>query len=178
MGDSTVMTIETFKFYTVQQLKDYVSDRGMTKSGTKEELVARAFVAYELDLPVKQTELQLKETLKKDYARLLYVSEGRVLPDPLTISKDEWIGEKNGLKKWPSIFISDISDFYKLKNSDDCINLTKRMLNEYKEGKAYRYFTDGWLKEVFIIQCNFSKRVSTIHLIFSKLVFCNKGWEF
>ena len=34
----------------------------------------------------------------------------------------------------------------KNKDSDD---LMKRLLNEYKEGKAYRYFTGEWVKDIF-----------------------------
>ncbi|XP_070543638.1 uncharacterized protein [Ptychodera flava] len=146
------MTLQKFTFYTVPQLKEYVSDWGLTVSGTKEELVARAFVASELRLPLKKSELQMKKDLILGYNKLLSVSDQRMLPDLLKIPEDQWVGEKEGIKCWPPIYISDISDFYKLKNRDNTLDLTSRIINEYKEGKAFRYYADGWLKEVFYHQ--------------------------
>ena len=54
--------------------------------------------------------------------------------------------DENGLTKWPSLYITDISEYLKTKTSTE---LMKHLVNEYKEGKAYRYFTCGWVKEVF-----------------------------
>ena len=51
--------------------------------------------------------------------------------------------------KWPSVYFSDISEYLKQKTS---VELMTHLINEYKEGKAYRYFTVGWVKEVFYHQ--------------------------
>ena len=66
------------------------------------------------------------------------------IPDPLHI-KDGWIGEENGISKWPSIYYLDISNYMKLIGPEFIARLDK----EYKLGKAYRYFTDGLVREVF-----------------------------
>ncbi|XP_053399723.1 uncharacterized protein LOC128557095 [Mercenaria mercenaria] len=55
------------------------------------------------------------------------------------------VDEKLGRPKWPSVYITDISDYLNTKNPE---TLMKRLLNEYKEGKAYRYFSSEWVKEV------------------------------
>lgn len=58
-----------------------------------------------------------------------------------------WIGEKDGMTLWPSIYIIDISDYLKTNSRTE---LTQRLVNEYKEGKAYRYFSDDRVKEIFV----------------------------
>ena len=44
---------EDFLHFTVTSLQDFLSLRGLSKSGKEDELVARAFGAYELNDPVK-----------------------------------------------------------------------------------------------------------------------------
>ena len=44
---------EDFLHLTVTSLQDFLSLRGLSKSGKKDELVARAFGAYELNVPVR-----------------------------------------------------------------------------------------------------------------------------
>ena len=70
------------------------------------------------------------------------------LPDPLSMKKNKWIGENEGILTWPSVYIMDISKFF--KNVVDSSDLIHRLKCEYKEGKAYRYFTDEFVKEIFI----------------------------
>lgn len=50
------------------------------------------------------------------------------------------------MTKWPALYIMDISEYLNGKNHHD---LMKRLLNEYKEGKAFRYFSGEWVKEIF-----------------------------
>ena len=72
-----------------------------------------------------------------------------IVPDPLRL-KEGWLPEKgrnsNGILKWPSVYFSDIENYIREKRSP---GLLHRLLNEYKEGKAYRYFTGGFVKEIF-----------------------------
>ena len=49
---------------------------------------------------------------------------------------------------WPKIFFMDISKYYATVISRN--DLWQRVECEYKEGKAYRYFTNGFMGEVFI----------------------------
>ena len=62
--------------------------------------------------------------------------------------KDDWVGEKEGITSWPKLYIMDISRYYLEVISRD--NLWQRLECEYKEGKAYRYYSNGYVGEVFI----------------------------
>ena len=44
---------EDFLHLTVTSLQDFLSLRGLSKSGKKDKLVARGFGAYELNVPVR-----------------------------------------------------------------------------------------------------------------------------
>ena len=67
---------------------------------------------------------------------LLKTPEG-VLPDPSELHNG-WIGELNGLTKWLPILLSDLTLYIMKDHPWNDISLQKRLLNEYKEGKAYR----------------------------------------
>ena len=70
----------------------------------------------------------------------------QILPDPLS-QKKGWISEGEGIRKWPSLYLTGISRFFhNVISSEDLIH---RLECEYKEGKAYRYFTDEFVKEVY-----------------------------
>lgn len=86
---------------------------------------------------------QSQRRLLQEYQAKLTIN-GDCLDDPFTITTG-WTGEKDGITKWPSVYIMDISDYLNTKNPEE---LMKRLLNEYKEGKAYRYFTGDWVKEI------------------------------
>lgn len=75
---------------------------------------------------------------------MLLSIEGTVIPDPLKLSTG-WHGEADGVKLWPPVYISDVSNYFLASN--DTISSSK-YLNEYKIGKAY--FSSDWLKEVFL----------------------------
>ena len=47
---------------------------------------------------------------------------------------------------WPPTLLSDITQFLLLHGD---IDITNSMLKDYKVGKAYEYFSIGWLQEVF-----------------------------
>ena len=56
------------------------------------------------------------------------------------------------MKFWPLIYVTDITRFYR-----DVINrkdLIQRIECEYKQGKAYRYFTNNFVQEVFVNNVN------------------------
>ncbi|XP_070182354.1 uncharacterized protein [Littorina saxatilis] len=65
--------------------------------------------------------------------------KGVLYPDPFAITTG-CKGEQDGRFLWPSVFITDISEY--LKQTAACeLDLVHRLINEYKEGKAYRYYT-------------------------------------
>ena len=85
-------------------------------------------------------------TKKKQYQSLLNVN-GEQLPDPFTELEDNWIGEEKGVEKWPPILQIQIAEF--ILTAEQGSDLGKRLLSDYKEGKAFSYFDSQWLKEVF-----------------------------
>ena len=50
---------DDFLHWTVSSLKDFLALRGLKQSGLKAELIARAFGAYELNVPKKFTQEQI-----------------------------------------------------------------------------------------------------------------------
>ena len=109
----------------------------------------RAFSAWEENLPVDVWAEQQQKRLLAEYKAKLVV-EGETLEDPFE-TQTGWTGEKDGLTKWPFVYFLDISMYLNGKNPED---LMGRLLNEYKVGKAYRYFTAEWVKEVFYHDIN------------------------
>ncbi|KAH3817459.1 hypothetical protein DPMN_118996 [Dreissena polymorpha] len=106
----------------------------------------RAFCVWEEKLPVDDKAEQIELRLLQEYKKKLILSDGDVIPDPFTLTTG-WKGEKSGISMWPSIYITDISAYLNYSTPQDVIN---RLLNEYKEGKAYRYFESKWVQEVFV----------------------------
>lgn len=137
--------IETWK---VDALKLYCRRRNLKVSGSKRELVARVFAASEMKIQVQPTSEELVARTESEKAKLLKTSEGTNLPDPSSL-KDGWQDEKSGITSWPPTNLSDITIYLMEDHPGKDIDLKKRVLNEYKEGKAYRLFDSGFLKEAF-----------------------------
>ena len=62
---------EDFLHLTVSLLKDFLALRGLKQSGRKAELIARAFGAYELNVPKKYTQEQIYKQIGEEYAKRL-----------------------------------------------------------------------------------------------------------
>lgn len=149
-------TLEDFSRWKVNALKEYLSKRGLKVEGNKATLVARAFAAWEMQIPISKSSVQLETEKNIAYQNLLRIDlDGStiVLPDPLK-DVSAWISEKEGLKHWPPIYFSDICVFILGKHPGKDVGMRQRMLNEYKEGKAFRYFDNDWLKEIFYYPVN------------------------
>ncbi|KAL5006729.1 hypothetical protein ScPMuIL_015535 [Solemya velum] len=137
------MTIESFRLFSLKALRSYLSHRKKSVCGTHEELSARAFVAWEEKIPVDQNSELTERRLLEDYKRKLIV-EKEIIPDPFSLDSG-WISEGQGITKWPSVYFMDIANYLQSKTPAELIH---RLMNEYKEGKAYRYFSCEWVKEV------------------------------
>ena len=105
----------------------------------------RAFAVSEEDVPVNEEAEQAERRLLHEYKSKLTV-DGETYPDPSTF-EEGWESEKTGRFHWPSIYICDISDYLK-KTAANNMDLINRLVNNYKEGKAYRYFTCEWVREI------------------------------
>ena len=108
-------------------------------------LCFRAFCAWEENLPVDVNAELAEQRLQHKYKAKLN-RDGEIFPDPFSLTSG-WKGEKKGIASWPSVYITGIANFLGEMTSTEIVN---RLLNEYKEGKAYRYFEFGWVKEVHI----------------------------
>ena len=128
-------------------LKLYCRQRGLKVSGSKQELVARVFAASEMGIPVQPTDEERIATTANEKARLLDLGSGSSLPDPSTLK--DWLRESDAITSWPPIFLSDITVFLMEDRPGKDVDLHERVLNEYKEGKAYRLYESGWLKEIY-----------------------------
>ena len=103
----------------------------------------RPFIAHSENVLVDPNLEHEERLILEEYKGRLKV-DGDVIPDPMAL-KTGWVGEKNGVSKWPSIFYNDIANYLK-KFGPDFINHLDR---EYKLGKAYRYFADNFIREIY-----------------------------
>ena len=99
-------------------------------------------MAWEEKIDVDLSKEQLERKNLEEYIRKLNLSVGTI-PDPFSLSTG-WIDEK-AMEFWPSLYFEDMCDCFRMKTPTE---LYDRLVNEYKEGKGYRYYTSGWVKEV------------------------------
>ena len=64
--------------------------------------------------------------------------------------KSGWTGEIKGIQNWPSVFCTNIANFLSLTQPD----FIKRLESEYKQGKAYQYFSCEFVREIYINELN------------------------
>jgi hypothetical protein len=146
-GDQ-LYTFDELRCWKVENLKTVLTLRGLTKSGTKEELAALWFSACKLNLPLVPSQDDVLKDNKRCYDNIL--SECGI-SDPLQIYSG-WLNEHDhGMQFWPPIFLTDITQFL-LALGD--VALTNDMLKDYKVGKAYEYFSSGWLQEGYFLNFN------------------------
>ena len=135
-SDSSSLSLDEVNTWNVKALRLFCHKRNLKVSGNKAELVAWVFAASEMGIPVQPSANELIRRTETEEAKLLIAPDKNQMPDPLSL-KDNWLRESDGLRLWPPIFLSDIT-----------IDLHQGVLNEYKEGKAFRLFASGFLKEV------------------------------
>ena len=130
---------------------DYLKQRGLKSltSKTKEELIAIVFTVgmYKEHFPIKPSPVEEKSQKEEDYRRLYSVSDEGALVDPLQ-KKDGWQGSREGIHRWPSISISDIT-VYLMSRKDPNSDLRERLVRDYKERKAYSYMESTFLGKLF-----------------------------
>lgn len=141
---ATFLDLATFKTWSEQALKTYLSLRDKSVEGDFDTLAARAFNAYEEDLPVNlEKEMEALQRSNEYRDRLIYGD--LLLPDPFSL-KDGWEKETDvTMMKWPSINIIDISNFLTPQSP---VQLIDKLLCDYKEGKAYAYFKGEFGREI------------------------------
>ena len=137
---SNSRTYQDFLDMGVNSLKDYLTIRGISVSNYKKvELVARAFSAAEMGLPIVMSSEDQAKLLKEDYVKRLKDMD---LPDPNEI-KDE--GKKDDISLWPTITLGNIFE-YILSVRD----FNVEYVGKYKDQKAYSYFDSNFVGEILV----------------------------
>ena len=102
----------------------------------------RVYAAYRVEVsPVIEHEERkvLAEYLAK------FNIDSYQIPDPLEITRSSWISEADGIHKWHGFYYHDIAKYL---NHLAPVFLC-RLESEYKLGKAYKYFSCDFVREVF-----------------------------
>ena len=89
---------DDFLTMTLSSLKNFLSLRGLNQGGKKAEIVARAFGAYELGVPVKFTQEEINKVLNKEYKCRL--KKHSISGDPKLIPEELWMDD---ITKWPEL---------------------------------------------------------------------------
>ena len=118
-----------FSRMKVDILKEFLRKRGLKATGRKDELVALAYSAEQLGLPLLKTDKDVTFTKAVEYQLLLSPMDGIHLPDPLNDLCEGWKAEKEGITSWPPIFQVDITQ-YLLALGDREISC--RIMSDYK----------------------------------------------
>lgn len=141
--------IDTFKRWSVPVLQKFLRQRNLKTTGRKEELVALAYSASIMNLPEVKSKEQEQKEKALTYADFLWTENEGALPDPMFDLKDGWLVESEGCSKWPPTMYHDICEYLDdEKLGLERKELRRRLMTDYKEGKAYSYFSSGWLKDI------------------------------
>ena len=143
------LTLDDFKIWTNVNLKVFLHLRGKNSEGDQESLAAKVFSAWCNKVPVNPELEHNERCIREEYKAKLIINKDIVIPDPLTL-KSGWIGEVKGTQNWPSIFYTDIANLLSLTQPD----FSKCLESEYKQGKAYRYFSCEFVREIYINELN------------------------
>ena len=96
IGDCENITVEHFREYSLQQLKNYLGQRRIRADGRQGKLAVLAYWAWKLKVPVNPTELETQENSKKILMEILTGEDGQRLPRPDDVDETEW---KDGSRK-------------------------------------------------------------------------------
>lgn len=103
-------SLEDFSHWKIEALRSFLSQRGLSIGGNKQELVALAFAANTLNMPIILTAVEIEKSKLECYKNLLKVG-GVILPDPFLIF-DKWEDETQGMSHWPPVFITDVRPLF------------------------------------------------------------------
>ena len=143
------LTLDDFKTWTTVNLKAFLHLRGKNSEAGQESLAAKAFSAWCNKVSVNPEPEHNKRCTREEYKAKLVINKDIVIPDPLTL-KSGWIGEVKGIQNWPSTFYTDIANLFSLTQPD----FTKRLESEFKQWKAYQYFSCKFVREIYINELN------------------------
>ena len=128
---------EDFLEMTRSELEDFLAPRNLSCNGSKRELVARAFTAWELKLPVKISYEELQTKLRVEYERRLTVHG---IQDPKTYPENAW---KKDVSQWPLLDLGKLFE-YILENRE----FGNDYIGKYKTQKAFSYYKSGFVSPI------------------------------
>ena len=82
--DTQSYNLEDFSHWKIEALRSFLNNRGLPTTGNKQELIALAFSASKLQMPVLPTAAEVEKSKEESYCALLKVGDV-VLPDPLLL---------------------------------------------------------------------------------------------
>ena len=135
------ISLEEIQTWSTDALKDYCKRRACNISGTKLELCARVYYLSNNSVPEEPSLKDQEMSKKAAYKSLL--TTGTKTADPNKFKA--WIGEQDGISKWPPLCYNEIVRFIGKHDS----SLSGDALKSYKTGKAYSYFFNDWIQEAF-----------------------------
>ena len=132
---------EDFLAMGKSNLEDFLAVRGISKSGRKIELVAKAFSAVQMNLPIVFSSEEMQKRLNSEYlARLQRYG----IVDPREIPT----GQRNDdITKWPPITLGRVFE-YILK----CKDFETDYIGRYKDERAFSYFDSGFVDQITIYE--------------------------
>ena len=125
---------EDFLNLSVKQLINFLTVLGLSTTGRKIELVARAFTAMELNIEIIETAEEQEKNLKQSYADKLKALD---LIDPNSVPMEI---RKDLVAEWPSITMGNIFSYILKKK-----NFDSEYIGKYKDQKAYSFFDSGFV---------------------------------
>jgi len=127
------------------RISEFLTMRDLTKSGTKEELAALCFFGMQVELAFGAITRWCFEGQQEMLQHFERVWNYRPPSDLFWLAWWTW----SWYAVWPPNFLTDITQFL-LAHGD--VALTNDMLKDYKVGKAYEYFSSGWLQEGYFLK--------------------------
>ncbi|XP_065665514.1 uncharacterized protein LOC136086941 [Hydra vulgaris] len=125
---------EDFLNLSVKQLSSFLTVRGLSTTGRKVELVARAFSAMELNIDVIETAEEQEKKLEQSYTDKLKALD---LIDPNSAPMEN---RKDLVSEWPSIKMGNIFSYIPNKKYFDL-----EYIGKYKDQKAFSFFDSGFV---------------------------------
>ena len=143
-------TYEEFASSTIGHLKDFLSARGLSCTGSKQQLVSRCFVAWESKTPLKFTEQQQLSRLQTEYDTGLKKAN---INDHISFKDEVWSSD---VKNWPKVDLSQIFSFV-LSRKEHEIDFA----GHYKTQKAYSYYQSGFVDTIYFTLLSGTKVVKS-----------------
>ena len=121
----------------MNNLTDFLAVRGLSSTGRKIELVARAYAAVEMKLPITDSSEEQLRKLTLEYEKRLQ----KYHCDPKSIPASDRV---DNIIQWPRVDVGVIFSYILRVRDFDA-----DYIDRYKDQKAYSYFDSGFIDSIF-----------------------------